>query len=443
MKKLLYLVGLLVFASACSHKQPAKSYSWEDDLDHRIRVDFRLTEAQVKEYIRQYIPDVTDAQMRAWEESNALEYRIIDGEKRYFRNAGPNLFRVDSACYNIKLEKEGFELSDKDQVNQTHVPEVIAAVKKEKTPRVEPRRMRVTYTLTVDTNAVPAGEVVRCWLPYPRTDHPRQTDVKLIRTSQPDYQIAPDSYLHKTLYMEQVARQGQPTRFSETFEFTSYAEWHDLKPEDILPYDTESDLYKEHTGERETHIRFTPRIRELAERLSEGESNPLLLAQRYFRWIRQVYPWASAIEYSTIENIPEYVVENRKGDCGQVTLLFMTLCHYSGIPCRWQSGFMMHPGAWNLHDWAEVYFEGVGWVPVDQSFGIPVFARTPEEKMFFMGGIDSWRLIVNNDYSQPLYPGKQYPRSETVDFQRGEVEWAGGNLYFPQWKWKMEIEYLD
>jgi len=234
MKKLLYLVGLLVFASACSHKQPAKSYSWEEDLDHRIRVDFRLTEAQVKEYIRQYIPDVTDAQMRAWEESNALEYRIIDGEKRYFRNAGPNLFRVDSACYNIKLEKEGFEMSDKDQVNQTHVPEVIAAVKKEKNPRVEPRRMRVTYTLTVDTNAVPAGEVVCCWLPYPRTDHPRQTDVKLIRTSQPDYQIAPDSYLHKTLYMEQVARQGQPTRFSETFEFTLYAEWHDLKPEDIL-----------------------------------------------------------------------------------------------------------------------------------------------------------------------------------------------------------------
>lgn len=148
-------------------------------------------------------------------------------------------------------------------------------------------------------------------------------------------------------------------------------------------------------------------------------------AQRIFRWINDHFPWASAREYSTIENIPEYVLDNRHGDCGQVSLLFITLCRCSGIPARFQSGFMMHPRAWNLHDWAEVYFEGAGWVPVDQSFGIPTFADNPEEKMFFMGGIDSWRMIVNSDYSMPLVPEKKYPRSETVDFQRGEVEWEG------------------
>lgn len=32
-------------------------------------------------------------------------------------------------------------------------------------------------------------------------------------------------------------------------------------------------------------------------------------------------------------------------------------------------------------------------------------------------------MIVNTDYGMPLQPEKQYPRSETVDFQRGEVEW--------------------
>lgn len=31
---------------------------------------------------------------------------MLDGEKRYFRNAGPNLFRVDSACYDVKIAKE-------------------------------------------------------------------------------------------------------------------------------------------------------------------------------------------------------------------------------------------------------------------------------------------------------------------------------------------------
>ena len=60
-----------------------------------------------------------------------------------------------------------------------------------------------------------------------------------------------------------------------------------------------------------------------------------------------------------------------------------------------------------------------------------------------MGGIDSWRMVVNTDYGMPLVPAKRYPRSETVDFQRGEVEWEGGNLYFTQWNYDMEIEYLN
>ena len=216
-----------------------------------------------------------------------------------------------------------------------------------------------------------------------------------------------------------------------------------LRPEDVRPYDTTAPLYKEYTAEREKHIVFSPRLRELAARLTAGETNPYLKAKRIFCWINDNFPWASAREYSTIENIPEYVLDNRHGDCGQVSLLFITLCRISGIPAHFQSGFMMHPRAWNLHDWAEVYFEGVGWVPVDQSFGMPAFARNADEKFFFLGGIDSWRMIVNTDYGMPLVPEKKYPRSETVDFQRGEVEWEGGNLYFPQWSYHMEIDYLN
>ena len=50
---------------------------------------------------------------------------------------------------------------------------------------------------------------------------------------------------------------------------------------------------------------------------------------------------------------------------------------------------------------------------------------------------------VNNDYGTPRHPAKRYPRSETVDVQRGEGEWRGGNLYFTQWSYDMQIEYLD
>ena len=160
-------------------------------------------------------------------------------------------------------------------------------------------------------------------------------------------------------------------------------------------------------------------------------------------WINSHFPWASAREYSTIENIPEYVLENHHGDCGQVTLLFLTLCRICGIPAHFESGFMLHPHSENLHDWGEIYFEGIGWVPVDMSFGIPSYAKNTEESYFFLGGIDSWRMVVNSDFSMPLYPEKTYPRSETVDFQRGEVEWKGGNLYFDKWNWKLSAENTE
>lgn len=443
MKNLLYICFFLLLWIACAPSVSNSESDWEQERQDRIKLDFTRTEEQVKAYIQNYIPDVTAEQMRCWEESKALECMIFDGEKRYFRNAAPNLFRIDSAARAVKWAKDGFQLSGSEKVNEKHLPQVIKAVKESGENKVLPSRFRVKYTLTVAPNAVPAGELIRCWLPYPQNNRLRQGDVTFLSASENEYLFSPETYRHSTLYMEKKAIKDEPTVFSETFEYTSYAQWYNLKPEDILPYDIGSDLYKEYTSERETHIRFSPRIRRLAEELAGDVDNPLLKAQRYFTWINEHFPWASAREYSTIENIPEYVLDNRHGDCGQVTLLFITLCRCSGIPAHFQSGFMMHPGAWNLHDWAEIYFEGIGWVPVDQSFGIPPFASDDEEKMFFLGGIDAWRMIVNEDYSYPIYPEKIFPRSETVDFQRGEVEWRGGNLYFNQWSYTMDIEYVS
>ena len=40
-------------------------------------------------------------------------------------------------------------------------------------------------------------------------------------------------------------------------------------------------------------------------------------------------------------------------------------------------------------------------------------------------------------------PAKRHFRSETVDSQRGEVEWSGGNLYFDQWDYSFEAKTLS
>ena len=416
-----------------------KQYSWEADLHHRLLNDFSKTREQVKEYIRKYIPDVTDRQLDEWEKTGELECRVIDGEKKYFYNAAPNLFRINKECARLKAKRDTPGRDGEVTVREDNTRAVMKQAAKSKERIGDPKHFRIRYTITVKPDAVPEGETVRCWLPMPRTDVPRQKNVKLLSTSQPDFVRSPMDYAHSTVYMEKKAEAGKPTVFSEEFEFDAYGAWFDLDTAATTTYDTTSDLYKTYTSERDCHMVFTPQIRALAERLTQGAATPLAKARRIFKWVDDNFPWASAREYSTIENIPAYVLDNHHGDCGQVTLLFLTLCRSLGIPAHFQSGFMLHPGEENLHDWGEIYVPEHGWVPVDQSFGIPAYAKNEQETYFFFGGIDSFRMIVNNDYGCPLYPAKQFPRSETVDFQRGEVEWAGGNLYFDQWRWKLEV----
>ena len=416
-----------------------KQYSWEADLHHRLLNDFSKTREQVKEYIRKYIPDVTDRQLDEWEKTGELECRVIDGEKKYFHNAAPNLFRINKECARLKAKRDTPGRDGEVTVREDNTRAVMKQAAKSKERIGDPKHFRIRYTITVKPDAVPEGETVRCWMPMPRTDVPRQKNVKLLSTSQPAFVRSPMDYAHSTVYMEKKAEAGKATVFSEEFEFDAYGAWFDLDTAATTTYDTTSDLYKTYTSERDCHMVFTPQIRALAERLTQGAATPLAKARRIFKWVDDNFPWASAREYSTIENIPAYVLDNHHGDCGQVTLLFLTLCRSLGIPAHFQSGFMLHPGEENLHDWGEIYVPEHGWVPVDQSFGIPAYAKNEQETYFFFGGIDSFRMIVNNDYGCPLYPAKQFPRSETVDFQRGEVEWAGGNLYFDQWRWKLEV----
>ena len=430
-----------VLATNQASDETRYSLSFLKDSLHRVEIDFMRSKADIVAWIEKnqgFTP--TDSLLDAWEKDNVLEYRIIDGEKRYFRNAAPNIFRVDSTARalskTVKPRSDSpmvtlFENEFK-QMAPTEIPGKFLLPK---------RTMTVHYTLTVDADAVPAGETVKAWLPFPRKDVRRQSDVELISTSQPEFTLSDDKTVHTSVYMEQKAEAGKPTLFSVDFTFSSQGEWFDLNKIEIKPYDKESDLYKSYTSERVPHLMFSPKVRQLTDEITRNAETPVQVLQACYRYIAAHYPWASALEYSTIANIPDYVIDNRKGDCGQVALLLIDMLRYKGIPARWQSGWMVHPGEVNLHDWVEAYFEGVGWIPVDMSFGRGDAISVVPGREFFMSGIDSYRLYVNSDYSGKFVPEKKFPRSETVDFQRGEVEDAEWNLYFDKWDYHMDVEY--
>lgn len=415
---------------------------FEKERLERIRKDFNKNSEDILKYIRKYYPNANEHDLIKWENDGSLEFKIIDGKKWYFARAASNLFRINKEAKRQKELVDGPYKDPLDVFLEVYVKKAIASAKEKNLRLVNPVKMKLNYTVTVNENAVPEGETIRCWLPFPREGHNRQTDVKLLGINSDEYVIASNDNQQRTIYFEKVAQKDQPTIFNIVLEVTNYAEVNFINPENIKPYNKNSGLYQIYTSERYPHIVFTDKIKNLSKEIVGNEKNPYLIAKKIFTWISENIPWAGAREYSTIENISDYCISRMHGDCGIRTLLFMTLCRYNGIPAKWQSGWMLHPGEVNLHDWCEIYFEGYGWLPVDQSFGL-VNSDNNDERYFFFGNTDSFHLITNDDYSSYLFPTKIFPRSETVDFQRGELEWRGGNLYFDKWKYKMEVEYIE
>jgi transglutaminase-like putative cysteine protease len=420
-----------------------QKYEWnyQMDLMERIKRDFSQTEEELTGYLKEYYPDLTDAMMREWEEKNYIEMRMIDGERMYFNSAGRNFFRINRDENKVRIARDGNQSNALTDFCEMNAPEVIQDVKKSGKNYVQQKNIKMNYKLVVDANVVPENEIIRCWLPYPRINEQRLPEIEFI-TANGDYIMADKNQLQRTIYMEKPAVKDKETVFEYSFRVKTAAQWFDINPDDIKEYNMESELYKTNTAERPPHIVFSENLKNLTDSIVGDEQNPFKIVRKIYTWIDMNIPWASALEYGIMENIPAYVLENQHGDCGMQTLLFMTMARYKGIPAKWQSGWMLHPGDVNLHDWAEVYYEGIGWVPVDQSFSM-INSEDDEVRYFYANGIDAYRLIVNDDYARDLYPAKIYPRSEPNDFQRGEVEWKGGNLYFDKWDYWMKVEYLD
>lgn len=415
---------------------------FQAELMDRIRKDFKRTRDDVISALKKYYPDLTDKMMSDWESDNSLEMKIIDGEKRYFNNAVPNLFRVNGEAKKVKEKIDGVKTDPLNKFLEEYIPAVVKTAQNSKERFVLPVQMKIKYSLTVKPNVVPDGELIRCWLPYPKESNPRQSGIQLLSVNKNEYIIAGDNNLQRTIYLEDIAQKDQPTKFEFELIYTSKAEFVDLFVEGSrITFNQNTEIYSNYIKEEFPHIVFSERIKNLSKEIIGNEKDPLQKLKKIFTWVDENTPWASAREYSTIQNIPEYSLDHKHGDCGIQTLLFMTLCRYNGIPVKWQSGWMMHPPEINLHDWCEIYVDGYGWLPVDQSFGIKNYLPEPI-KYFYLGSIDAYRLIVNDAYSKPLFPAKIYPRSETVDFQRGEVEWRGGNLYFDKWNYDMDVTYL-
>jgi hypothetical protein len=408
----------------------------------RIRLDFTLDADAVRRRIRAQVPDLREDEFQRWDRAGLIERLDIDGEPRYFSRSVSNLFRLSpEAAARRAPPVKPFTEGPFESLHPHH-HEVVRAAAASRSSSVAPRRIRVTQSLTVKPGAVPAGERVRAWIPYPRAIPGQQEGIRLLGSLPAGAQVAPESALQRTAYLEQPALADAPTTFSVTYEMTVHARHFPIDPDKVVPADITPALAPFVT-ERAPHVVFSEDLRRFSASVVGDETHPYRIAQKLFAAVDRI-PWAGAREYSTISNISDYAFRAGHADCGQQTLLLITLLRMNGIPARWQSGWVYSDDAVgydNMHDWGWVYLAPYGWVPMDVTTG-QLQSDDPALRWFYLGGLDAYRIAFNDDYSREFVPAKQHVRSETVDLQRGEAEWQGGNLYFDQWDYRFEWTVL-
>lgn len=405
-------------------KEKADNAIFIDSLQtmmQRIRNDFRVTPEDGKKMIREKVPGATDQMISEWIDKKYIETRIIDDKEWWFRKNNRNFVLLNKDLYADKIAKD--KKSDYAEVHQ--VVDHILSLKRDENNVCDWKTVEMTYFLEVPANTVPEGEIIKAWLPFPY-DNGRQRNFKIISTTSPvTHSIGS---VHHTVYMEQKAVKDKPTRFEMKFSYEVGAQV--FSKGDILrnlkPYDTASLDYKNNTCQVLPHILVNDKYKNLALSIIGDEKNPVMQASMIYDWISANYPWAGALDYSTIPCIPEYVLSINHGDCGQVALLYISLLRNLGIPARWESGWEFTEKSAGWHDWLEVYFEGTGWVPCDMSRGRTTYGEPFQD--FYKTCIDGYRFATNQGINGQFYPKKKYLRCETVDFQAGEVEWKDGNI---------------
>jgi transglutaminase-like putative cysteine protease len=436
-----------LLARSATEGSPAAQRERVDALDiiQRIRYEYSLTEAALLEKLRQSIPNVTAAEAQAWAEQSQARYRMIDGQKFYFRREPQNIFLFSEAARKRRAKAGNAPAASKWKLTD-HLREIVKAAEKSGDEEVVPVRHRMTYTVSLkpNTEGVKSGSVVRVWLPYPQ-EYRQQQKLKLISAS-PEPKLIAESAREgnpvggapqRTIYFErQVTNPAEPMEFQEEFEYTSFAYYPKLDAAKVRPLP--ADWNGACLGERPPHIVFTPEMRRQAAEIVGDETNALVKARKIFRWVSENIRWNAEDEYCIIPSFGLKAFNAKRGDCGLQNTVFVTLCRIAGIPARWQSGWETKPSNWGMHDWAEMYIAPWGWLPADASYGVQK-SSDPRIADFYCGHQDSYRMIVNLDWGRELSPPKPSLRSEPADMQRGEVEVDGKNLYYDKWDYKMRI----
>ena len=393
----------------------AKRLVFEKLIAEGLADDYHIDEETLLAKIQEKFPRCTIETLKKLTEMNYADHIIKNGKIYYQNDAKRNLLGA-ARVFLEHLDEQG-NICPHEPRPDNFRNEIFLSLKEK---GLCAYRFTVKVKLKIKEEFARVGEEVTVHIPYPAICD-CQPYSELLESSHPVY-ISEAG--HRTACIKTVLKEDE--EFFVTFKFDRVVKYIDLDYEKV---DAEQPTF--YTEEALPHIRFTPYLVELAESIRGEEKNPLKVARRVYDYITENINYSYLRDYLYIDQIPEYVLKNGKGDCGAQALSFITLCRILKIPARWESGLRVGPNINSIHDWAQIYVAPYGWIPVDLTDGGGARRNLdPLKREYSFGNIDPFRMTACNDFQLGFDPPKRFMRCDPYDNQLGEAEYNDYGLGF-------------
>ena len=408
------------------------------EILRRLPLDYTVPEAQALELLQSLVRGFTPEEFRALDKAGAMDWRFVEGEKRYIRSFAETLLAThpELAARQIDPPQQhpSWERYEPEHEQMVRTGAVSADITLETSIGMSDEAFAAALAAAKQQGRSTVH--VRVWLPLPAAC-PAQSNITLDSFTEPPTCIAPEDAAQRTAYWEADLAENRP--FGAVYSYRTTARYADplhMQADPVQPdFDTQEEL---------PHLEFTPYLRALAAQLTQGLTDPVQKAKRIYDYVTLNTHYHYQPPYFVQENITDGCAHNRRGDCGIMASTFIVLCRLAGIPAQWQSGLVVRREMLGCHDWAAFYIAPHGWMYADCSAGASM-ARAGNEKMrlHYFGNLDTGRMVANRALCAPFDPPMCSFRADPCDNQVGEVEADGVGLYGEQLQWSQTLRRYE
>jgi transglutaminase-like putative cysteine protease len=273
------------------------------------------------------------------------------------------------------------------------------------------RSFEATYVATVEQ--IPAGlNRLEIWVPLPQ-DSPAQR-IRNVKVDSP----YPGAVGHEREFGNSYyyISTDQPRTGKLEIRVSFEAERQEVLSSGLLragQHESASTL--ERLLKEEKMVTLSPRVRELAHRITYGNTTPEAKAHAIYDYIVNTMIYDKTPGTGWGNGDTERACDVAKGNCTDFHSLFMSLARAEGIPARFIIGFPLMKEAEGTvpgyHCWAEFYLPDRGWIPVDASDASK--AADPKRRNYLFGNLDPDRIQFTMGRNIRLDPP---PCAETLNY---------------------------